>query len=186
MSNMLRKKFRISSIILFSLLSATCSSQTDSVFTFLLPNLKITQTEKSKAVAYSFTKDYHLFKFAQDTLSADTSQYVYKVSLSDIISIRLKDNTFSKASVSSGILFGLIAGGTAGLIEAAVGKGSRKGWDIVLVTVGVGTVAAFFAAIITGDQGQEDFMTYNFPQKKTDEKRRAILDVLRKYDMGKK
>lgn len=103
--------------IIFCFLVFTCclSSQTDSVYRFTLPELKITQTEKGKTVTYDFEHERNIFSLHDSMLTANPQKYNYNAALSDIRKIDIRDgnNFWSTAPILAavggtiGFLFGL-------------------------------------------------------------------------------
>jgi len=91
----------------------TTAAAGDSVYTFFLPELSISQIEKSAEVIYGFEKKVTKFRLSDSTLTADPEIYKYKVQLRDIRSITFHHGsnagTFSLSAGVIGFLLGFAA-----------------------------------------------------------------------------
>ena len=91
----------------------TTAAAGDSVYTFFLPELSISQIEKSAEVNYGFEKKVTKFRLSDSTLTADPEIYKYKVQIRDIRSITFHHGsnagTFSLSAGVIGFLLGFAA-----------------------------------------------------------------------------
>lgn len=96
------------SALLLILTALSAYSQTDSVYKYNLPELKITQSENGKDVIYDFNKTSNIFLIQDSTLYANPDKYKYKVPIADIkkISILYGNKSWRGAKV-----MGLVGGG---------------------------------------------------------------------------
>lgn len=77
----------------------------DSVYTFFLPELSISQMERGSEVIYGFEKKVTKFRLSDSTLTADPDIYKYKVLLQDIRSIAFHHGSnVGSFSLSAGIV----------------------------------------------------------------------------------
>ena len=97
-------------IIALLLTSSILYSQNDSVYKFILPELKITQIENGKDVTYGFDNDINVFLLGDSSLTADPLKYNYKVTIADIKKFGISDGNY-----------GWRAAKTAGLVGGAIG-----------------------------------------------------------------
>src|SRR5438552_8068720 len=110
-------------LILFVLISSLgLNAQTDSVKTFYLPQLYIYQKTNGKKITYSFDEnESNMFTVTDSLLKADPKIYNFKVNLSDITKISIKNGTrFWK---------GVLWGGIVGFAVGAILVGSLRGSD---------------------------------------------------------
>jgi len=91
----------------------TTAAAGDSVYTFFLSELSISQIEKSAEVNYGFEKKVTKFRLSDSTLTADPEIYKYKVQIRDIRSITFHHGsnagTFSLSAGVIGFLLGFAA-----------------------------------------------------------------------------
>lgn len=90
------------------------SSQTDSVCNFTLPEVKIYKKGDAKDVAYKFDKNKNKFILNDSSLIANPFRYNYKIKLSDINKISLRNGTNFWGGVAYGAAFGFVIGFFAG------------------------------------------------------------------------
>lgn len=97
----------LSALILISL-NILVYSQSDSVYEFTLPELKITQLEKGKDVIYGFTEDRNIFLVRDSMLIADPNRYKYQVQVSNIRKLLILNGNYGWRGAK---VMGLVGGG---------------------------------------------------------------------------
>ena len=155
-------------------------SQTDSVYNFLMPELKITQTENDKLITYNFDNDINRFTLNGNTLRADTVKYRYNVSIQDILSVSIRSGNHFWKGAGIGAAIGFIAG--VMLWGNFSMEGSSSDFSVNNAVMG-GVITALPIGLIFGLLGSlsptyEDFIFYN---KDLTAKRRDILNAFRKW-----
>jgi len=97
-------------IIALFFVSSILFAQSDSVDTFNLPELKITQIENGKKTVYEFTEESNLFFIKDSLLTADTLKYKYSAALKNIKSVEfLKGGSFLRGALFGGIIAGSVS-----------------------------------------------------------------------------
>ncbi|MEO8514949.1 MAG: hypothetical protein ABI543_15430 [Ignavibacteria bacterium] len=120
--------------ILLILISVSVYSQSDSVYRFMLPELKITQLENGKDVIYGFDSNENIFLVQDSTLRANPDRYKYKVLLSDIKKLSILDGNEGWRGAK---VMGLVGGGITlvlgGIFTAAYGGFGDKAAMIIAI-----------------------------------------------------
>ncbi len=98
------------------LTSSILYSQSDSVFKYSLPELKISQIEKGKEVIYGFAEDRNIFILNDSTVKADPVKYKYSLLISDLKSVSILDGNNGWRSAK---VMGLV-GGSIGLLTGII------------------------------------------------------------------
>jgi hypothetical protein len=135
-------------ILLASLLivfSVSVYSQSDSVYKFNLPELKITQLENGKDVTYGFAEERNVFLVRDTMLEADPNRYKYQVPLANIRKLSILNGNYGWRGAK---VMGLVGGGLGvvmgGLFVAAYGGFTDKTGLIIAVP------AFLLTGILTG------------------------------------
>jgi hypothetical protein len=93
-------------------------SQTDSIYNFTLPEIKISQIEKGKIVTYEFDNKYNSFAVTDSFLIANPNKYDYKVNIKNIKKVTfIKGSPVLPAAVTGfgiGFIFGYLLQGLGG------------------------------------------------------------------------
>lgn len=160
------------------LTSSILYSQNDSVYKFTLPELKITQLEKGKEVIYGFDNDENLFLVKDSMLVANPDKYKYKVLMSAITKLSIRDGTYSWRGAK---FIGLIGGGMGLLFGAGISaiystSSSRVG--IIIVIPAFTLAGVLFGGIIGGVLG--GFMPYFENYSKFSEDAQAKKEILKR------
>ena len=154
-------------------------SQTDSVFTFGLPELRIKQSEKGKIVTYDFDNTLNKFTLTPTMLLPDTNKYNYKVKLSDIRQVQFRNgsNFWNVAGVTGavGFVLGFV---TWGFFDFS----SKPQFHINQAVLG-GLITAVPFALIGGIFGalSGNYEKYEFQGMDDRQKYNALLKVFKKY-----
>lgn len=96
-------------LLLSIIITSSLFCQSDTAFTFGLPELKIYQKEKGKNVTYMFDNSLNKFTVTPTFLLPDTNRYNYRVSLNDLrkVTIHNGSNFWNVAGVTGAVGFGL-------------------------------------------------------------------------------
>ena len=101
-------------------------SQTDSIASFNMPEMKIYQEEKGKQVIYKFDDESIYMIITPDLLIADTSIYKYRVSLKDIPKISIRNGTHFWSGAAVGGIIGFVLGfAFGGNLSFSIGGGGN-------------------------------------------------------------
>jgi len=127
------------------LTSSILFAQIDTIHEFKLPELRITQLENGKLETYGFEDAGTMFLIKDSLLEADPVKYKYKVLISDIKKIEIKDGNSTLQWAKTSALIG--GGGSlvlAGMIASMYGGQSDK-------TTLIFTIPAFvLSGVLTG------------------------------------
>lgn len=103
------------SLLLSIILISQLFPQSDTSFSFGLPEMKIYQIEKGKLITYVFENSLNKFTVTPSFLLPDTNRYNYRVSLNDLrkVSIHNGSNFWNIAGITGtvGFCLGFLAGG---------------------------------------------------------------------------
>jgi hypothetical protein len=172
------------------IISCTCNlfSQTDSVYNFTLPEMKIKQKENGKTVTYVFEKDFNKFSVTDSFLTADPKGYKYNVKIADIKRIEFRNGTYwwRTALVAGAVGFGIgVLFGLANDLSKQTGE-----WQIKLGVGGIlflGGLVAAPLAIIGGVFGAISpyYEIYTLTSGNTDKKREELLKAIKNHKSKK-
>ncbi|MBE2217588.1 MAG: hypothetical protein IAE90_05255 [Ignavibacteria bacterium] len=158
----------------------TTAAAGDTVYTFYLPELSISQYEKGSQVIYGFEKNVTKFRLSDSTLTADPDMYKYKVQLKDIRSI-----TFHHGSNAG--TFSLSAGVIGFLLGFAASSFGHNDVDVKDRLFG-GLAGGAVFSIIGGALGllftNDEY--YNLYTLSVKDKHAALLKILKKNKLTKK
>lgn len=152
----------------------------DSVHTFFLPELSITQMERGSEVIYGFEKKITKFRLRDSTLTADPDKYKYKVQLTDIRSITFHHGSnagsFSLAAGVIGFLLGFAAGN--------LGHGDFDFKDSLFGGFAGGAVFSIIGGAIGLLFTNDEY--YNLNTLSVKDKHVSLLKILKKNKLYKK
>ncbi len=127
------------------LTSSILLAQNDSVYKYILPELKITQLENGKDVTYGFAEERNLLLVRDSILIGDPDRYKYQVPLGNIRKLSILDGNYGWRGAK---VIGLAGGGLGvllgGIFTAAYGGFSDKTGLIIAIP------AFFLAGVLTG------------------------------------
>lgn len=177
------KKINFSISILFSLFSSFQLFSQSFVLHqqanpgFVLPEIKIYQSEGRKNVIFHFENDYNLFSISNDTLIADPYKYNYRTSLSSVSAIGIRNGTYVASGMLYSSIFGFIAGFAYGWWKQLI-PGYPHDIDFSECAVYGGIFALPFAFIgeLLGF-GSPYYDKIKLPKSGTIEKREAIIRI---------
>lgn len=157
-------------------------SQTDSVYKFTLPQVKLTHPEKNKIVTYEFENERNLFLMNDSFLTANPDKYNYSVRISDIKKISVRDGSYAwrtsvvVAAVGGGL--GLLTGTAFAIIFAGIHDAS------LVVAIPLFTLSGALAGGILGailGVGVPYYHNYNFIEKDLISKRETVRKILKNH-----
>ena len=127
------------------LTSSILFAQSDSVYKYTLPELKITQSENGKDVTYGFAEDRNILLVRDSVLLGDPGRYKYQVPLGNIRKLSILDGNYGWRGAK---VMGLVGGGLGvlmgGIFVAAYGGITDKTGLIIAAP------AFLLAGILTG------------------------------------
>ena len=127
------------------LTSSILLAQNDSVYKYILPELKVTQLENGKDVTYGFAEDRNILLVRDSMLIGDPDRYKYQVPLVNIRKLSILDGNHGWRGAK---VMGLAGGGlgllVGGIITAAYGGFSDKTGMIIAIP------AFLLAGVLTG------------------------------------
>jgi len=172
-------------IIALFFVSSILFAQSDSVDTFNLPELKITQIENGKKTVYEFTEESNLFFIKDSLLTADTLKYKYSVALKNIKKIEFrKGSSFLGGALYGGIIAGSITL-SYGILAALTYK--PKPVEIALVLPGFAAAGFLAGAFIGGFLGSfiPSFDKYDKFSTDIVVKKEQLRKILYKNDLNR-
>ena len=116
------------------LTSSILFAQSDSVYKYTLPELKITQYENGKDVTYGFAEDRNILIVSDSMLLGDPGRYKYQVPIGNIRKLSILDGNYGWRGAK---VMGLVGGGLGivmgGVLGAIYGGVSDKSSFVIVI-----------------------------------------------------
>lgn len=172
-------------LLAFLLTSSILFAQSDSVYKYTLPELKITQSENGKVVTYGFAEERNILLVRDSMLVADPDRYKYKVPLSNIKKLSILDGNYGWRGAK---VMGLVGGGLGivmgGILAAAYGGVTDKA-TLVIVIPGFILAGVLAGGLVGGILGSAIPYFENYSKFSDDAraKKEILKRILRKHNL---
>ena len=121
-------------IIAFLLTSSILFAQSDSVYKYTLPELKITQTENGKDVTYGFAEERNILLVRDTMLLGDPGRYKYQVPIRNIRKLSILDGNYGwRGAKVMGLVGGSLGVIMGGVLAAAYGGVTDNGTLVIAI-----------------------------------------------------
>lgn len=166
--------------------SSILFAQNDTVYNYILPELKISVTKLNKTNKYLFSRDENIFFLTSKKLTADTNRYNWNYNLNEIKSLQFRNGVATWGGAFYG---GIIAGSISfayGILAAVIYK--PKPAEIALVLPGYAAAGFVAGAFIGGILGSfiPAFYTYDNFSSEITIKKEQLRKILYKHDLRRK
>jgi hypothetical protein len=177
--------------ILLCAFVSVLSAQTDTSSVFVMPEMKISQKEKTEQVTYKFEGDRNIFLVTDSFLVANPDKYNYKVNLFDLKKISVRNETYVWKTAGIGAAVGFVLGMVFG-IALKYGGGEGGGHPNIsfhdmpfTAILALGSIGAISFAVIGASIGAAItyFENYNILGSSHDKRKLELIKVLKRYRM---
>jgi hypothetical protein len=172
-------------LIAFLLTSSILFAQSDSVYRYTLPELKITQSENGKDVTYGFAEDRNILLVRDSMLVADPDKYKYQAPIGNIRKLSILDGNYGWRGAK---VMGLVGGGLGvimgGILAAAYGGVTDKA-TLVIVIPGFILAGVLAGGLVGGILGSTIpyFEEYSKFSNDTQAKKEILKRIFKKHNL---